>query len=267
MSQGLNPPPDPTAAPPTTKSATLELEYAAAPPRGPWGFWATIGLGTVIGLGWMAAQIAVVIAWAVISSAVGAPVVPEELEESGLLLALATCASAPVALGLTWLFVWLRRGKPAAEYLGFRRVSVKTVALSSLALVVFVGLSEALTALLQKPSVTDFMRHAYQTAGFTPLLWLTLVVVAPLTEETLCRGFIFEGIVRSRLGATGAIVLTALLWALPHFQYDAYGVATIFFFGLFLGFVRWKTGSLYVTLWLHALANLFATLQVVWVLR
>src|SRR5437879_12171172 len=106
------------------------------------------------------------------------------------------------------------------------------------------------------------MVEAYETAGFKPLLWLALIVAAPAGEETLFRGFLFEGISHSRLGAAGAIFLGSILWASIHVQHDAYGIAIIFLCGLFLGYVRLKTQSIYPTIFLHGLMNLVALLEV-----
>jgi membrane protease YdiL (CAAX protease family) len=85
-------------------------------------------------------------------------------------------------------------------------------------------------------------------------------------EEVLFRGFLFEGVLHSRLGAGGAVGFTSLVWALTHVQYDAYDIATIFVSGLLLGYVRLKTGSLYATIFLHGLMNLVAMLEAVVVL-
>jgi membrane protease YdiL (CAAX protease family) len=69
------------------------------------------------------------------------------------------------------------------------------------------------------------------------------------------------------LGGAGAIVLTALVWAVIHRQYDWYGVATVFAAGLLLGFARLRTNSIYSCLLMHALMNLIATIEVVVVIR
>ena len=92
---------------------------------------------------------------------------------------------------------------------------------------------------------------------------LAIVVAAPVSEETLFRGFFFAGVAHSRIGVPGAIILGSLIWALIHLQYDFYGMATIFFSGLLLGYVRFKTGSIYATMFLHGLMNLLATIETV----
>jgi uncharacterized protein len=88
------------------------------------------------------------------------------------------------------------------------------------------------------------------------LLWLATVVFAPVFEESFFRGFVFAGLRRSVLGPTGTIILTSLVFAALHLQYDFYGVATVFVLGLFLGIVRERSGSLWSTILLHATWNL-----------
>ena len=70
-----------------------------------------------------------------------------------------------------------------------------------------------------------------------------------------------EGLRRGRLQAGGAVVLTAFLWSVLHIQYGYYEIALIFSLGLVLGWVRLRTGSLYLAVAMHALVNLVGTLQ------
>ena len=106
------------------------------------------------------------------------------------------------------------------------------------------------------------MARAYQTAGFLPLFWIALVVAAPLFEEICPFGVSCSRACRySWLGTTGAIVIAALVWAGIHMQYDAYQISTVFLGGLLLGAARWKTGSVYTTIIMHAFWNLIATVE------
>jgi CAAX protease family protein len=99
--------------------------------------------------------------------------------------------------------------------------------------------------------------------AWLPGLLPALVAFAPIGEETLFRGFLFKGIAASRAGPIAAIIISAIAWAPLHVQYDWYGVGTIAVMGLFLGIVRHATGSLYLTMLLHAVANAVATLEIV----
>ena len=200
--------------------------------------------------------------WALGNQLAGRTPSPHEATSNGLLLSMATCVSAPVIVGLSWLFARIRAGQHAAAYLGFRRVPRKVLFRWTIPLLLFIAFSDSLTALLGRPVVPPFMVKAYETAGFMPLLWLSLIVAAPVGEETLFRGFLFEGISHSRLGAAGAVFLGSVLWASIHVQYDAYGIGIIFVCGLFLGYIRLKTQSIYPTIFLHGLMNLIALVEV-----
>ena len=105
------------------------------------------------------------------------------------------------------------------------------------------------------------METAYASADPLWVLWLALVVAAPIFEETFFRGFVFKGFAASPIGPGGAIAVTAALWAMMHTQYDAYGIATVFAIGVLLGVARWRTGSLWVPLAMHGVANVIATVE------
>ena len=91
--------------------------------------------------------------------------------------------------------------------------------------------------------------------GWLPLLWFAVVVVTPFGEETLFRGFLFRGWLRSPRDAWPVIVITSLLWALIHVQYDWYVISQVFVSGLLLGWIRWATGSTLLAILLHGLIN------------
>jgi hypothetical protein len=62
------------------------------------------------------------------------------------------------------------------------------------------------------------------------------------------------GVAHSRLGAVGAVVLTAAIWSFSH-QYDVRNSANVFLLGLLLGAARLHTGSVLLTVGLHGLGN------------
>lgn len=241
-------------------------ESPAAPAPRPWGFWATIGLSLVVLALFFAIQIVVVIGYfaACVLARPTADLIQlaQGMRDNGLLLSLASWASMPVCLGLVVLLVKLRRGWTIRQYLALKPVS-KGAMLAWLGLLLaFVAASKGLTCLLGRPLVNEFMRNAYQTAYYLPLLWATLLVAAPVFEEAFFRGFMVPGIRQSRLGAVGAIVITAASWALLHVQYDVYAIVHIFVAGILLGVARLKTQSLSTTMAMHSLWNLVALIEV-----
>ncbi|HDN26885.1 MAG TPA: CPBP family intramembrane metalloprotease [Thioploca sp.] len=94
-------------------------------------------------------------------------------------------------------------------------------------------------------------------------MWFAIVVAAPLFEEIFFRGFLFAGFQSSRLGNTGAILLTSLAWTVIHLQYEIYELSIVFVLGIILGIARLMSQSLYVPIAIHAFANLLATIELV----
>jgi membrane protease YdiL (CAAX protease family) len=81
---------------------------------------------------------------------------------------------------------------------------------------------------------------------------LTLVVIAPLTEEILFRGLILQGFYR-QYSAKVAVLVSALLFGAIHFNWQQIpGAAAL---GILLGWTLLKTGSILPCLFIHALNN------------
>jgi membrane protease YdiL (CAAX protease family) len=85
-----------------------------------------------------------------------------------------------------------------------------------------------------------------------------------MSEEFFARGFLYRGWSESSLRPVGAIVLSSLAWTALHLQYDWFFFGEVFSIGLLLGYLRYRTGSTWVTIVLHGLNNLAATVQSIW---
>jgi membrane protease YdiL (CAAX protease family) len=55
------------------------------------------------------------------------------------------------------------------------------------------------------------------------------------------------------------VVITAVLWALLHTQYEPAIMLWIFLCGLYLGYARLRTRSLYIVILMHGVMNTLAT--------
>ena len=85
------------------------------------------------------------------------------------------------------------------------------------------------------------------------LLSVAAVAIVPaLCEETLTRGIVLGSLLRP-LGATGAVVASAAVFALMHL--DPYRTLFTLVVGLVLGFLRVRTGSLRASILAHAVLN------------
>ncbi len=230
-----------------------------------WGFWPTVGFGFAFGAVYVLVSFAVGVIFFIAIMFSQPNLNISDLSNSlndflGLLSSIGTLATAIVGVGLAVVFIKARRNISVKEYLGLNRISWRTalvlVAITAILLVV----SSLLSNVFNIPD-SEFDIQIYQTSVWPPLLWLALIVFAPISEEVLFRGFLFQGFRYSRIGAYATVVLMALVWSSLHIQYDIYGIVNIFVLGLVLGFVRLKTDSLWSPLLMHGLWNLVATVE------
>lgn len=89
---------------------------------------------------------------------------------------------------------------------------------------------------------------------------IVFVLLAPVAEEIFFRGAMFAALLR-RWGIWTAALVPSLIWALLHVQYEWWIVASLFGSGVLLAMVRWKGGSLYLPVGLHAAWSLLVTLN------
>jgi len=175
----------------------------------------------------------------------------------GAAITLIIAVSTPVEVALLALFA-TRAGANAAQYLGLIWPKRGEIVFGVAAMLAMIVAGDVLSWLLGHNLVTPFQRDIYTTAragGWLLWLWLAIVVLTPIGEEILFRGFLFRGWLQSPRDAWPVIVVVSLLWALIHVQYDWYVIGQIFIFGLLLGWMRWASGSVILTILLHALIN------------
>jgi len=86
-------------------------------------------------------------------------------------------------------------------------------------------------------------------------LVLGIALLAPLAEELLFRGYLFS-LLEKRAGTNPAIIVTAWLFALFHFSFLTF--IPIFFMGLWMGYLRKRSGSILPSLIFHSVNNLLA---------
>lgn len=91
------------------------------------------------------------------------------------------------------------------------------------------------------------------------LAFVSLVVVPPVVEEVLFRGFLFTGL-RSKLNFVATALIVSALFALPHMFASSNGLLWIaaidtFVLSVVLCYLREKTGALWAAIALHAIKN------------
>ena len=111
---------------------------------------------------------------------------------------------------------------------------------------------ESGSAGLVKEAVFDIVDEPLLFALVLP----SIAIGAPLAEELVFRGQLFSALTQTRLGLTGATLVTAALWALLHVSEPWLSIGLIFIMGLALGWLMYRFGSLWVAIACHGGWNL-----------
>jgi membrane protease YdiL (CAAX protease family) len=228
-----------------------------------WGPWSTFAWGLGAGGVMAVTQTSGALLYIVWHNA-GYPTNPikvDQLASNGPALSAAFISSAPFFIGFLLLAARLSR-ETIVEYLALKWPRPRHVLIGIVALAAVLGISGFAADYFQQEA-PDFAFDTFDTAdaaGVLPLYVLAFVVIAPVQEELLFRGFLYRGFARS-LGPALAIAILSGVWASFHVQYHWFFVGEIFLLGLTFGWLRWMSNSTLLTIGLHAIVNSLAVLQ------
>ena len=161
------------------------------------------------------------------------------------------------------LFWFLRsRKEPIAERLRIRFVSsdviISSIYLSFGIIILSDELDRVIQIFLPAPEYILDLNGLLQPEsimGFF-LLFIAVVIIAPLGEELLFRGFLQQILEKHWKDVTKAVLVTALFFAMIHM--NPYWFVQIYILGILLGFLAWKTKSVLPPLILHGINNAMA---------
>jgi membrane protease YdiL (CAAX protease family)/Flp pilus assembly protein TadD len=173
-------------------------------------------------------------------------------------------AGIPVLLAGMFGFRQQPWGKPFAWPMDLG--TKKTIWLCLLGLVLmwlfdwaYQGLVERITH--QSAPVQEVVLLIKSALKSNPLVaFLAVIILIPVVEEILFRGLLY-GALERRLPTDGTIIVTALVFALYHFQMAFF--IPLFGVGVLLGWTRSKTGSIGLPILIHVLNNGLSLLMVI----
>ena len=87
--------------------------------------------------------------------------------------------------------------------------------------------------------------------------FISIVILAPLLEELLCRGVIMRGLLY-HLSPVKAIVWSAVIFGVLHL--NPWQAVPAFLTGSLMGWLYWKSGSIWVPIFVHFVNNAFSYL-------
>ena len=179
-----------------------------------------------------------------------------------------------LTVSLIFLFIYWRKGK--LRSIGLKRPKIIDTAYMLTGLFIYYPIY--IVAALTAGWLLSVNLNQTQSIGFSGtysgwqlfIVFVSLVVLPPIAEEIMFRGFLFSGL-KKKLPVIWAALFTSLLFAVPHLLESGSGgllwIAGIdtFILSMVLCWLRQATGRLYAGMGLHALKNFiaFATLYLV----
>ncbi len=173
-------------------------------------------------------------------------------------------------------FLYLKRRRIPLKFLGLRKFQLTDIFYALLAVPFFyasyilivelaVNLNSGLNV-SQKQHI-GFNSNIVHGPEYLIFTFISLVILPPIAEEIMFRGFLL-GNLRKILPLIPAIILTSVLFALPHlFEGGKSGLLWIaaidtFILSIFLIILRLKTKGIYASIFLHAINNLIAFIAI-----
>lgn len=104
--------------------------------------------------------------------------------------------------------------------------------------------------------IPERMITSESTATEIFVIYVTACIMAPLFEEILCRGYMLKNLLRDTPSALFSIILSGTVFSLLHSE--DIRVLAIIPSGIIWGYMAYKTGSVWVTVFFHAINNTLA---------
>ena len=165
------------------------------------------------------------------------------------------------------LYSFIRHKKANLGSIGINRPKLRHLGYALLGFgiyfpIFFVTLT-ALRLLIPTLDINQQQQIGFESATTRPellLVFISLVLLPPLIEEMLCRGFLFSGL-KTKLPIIGAALVTSLVFAMPHLQIGSgnpllwAAFIDTFILSMVLVYLRVSSGSLWPSIGLHAVKN------------
>lgn len=161
------------------------------------------------------------------------------------------------------IFTFANRKKiTTAAYLGFNKTPKKATFinfnLAIFAYFIFSYFASSALSIKTPQSMIDI----YNSADHLWLLFIAVVITAPIFEELLFRGFIYKGLESSPFGIVGTIIITSILFTMIHSgQYDLSILLILFPLAVIIGLSRYRSGGIYLPIYLHFVNNLYSAVH------
>lgn len=169
-----------------------------------------------------------------------------------------------VTLAMIYMFLQFRKAN--FRSLGISNFNISYVAIALVGVVVYFILN-LIAVVVIKSIFPELKLVQDQNIGFDKStqglelvpVFLSLVILPPVTEEIVARGFLFGGL-RTKLPFVAAAIITSIMFGAAHLGGSKDGLLWIvgidtFVLSMVLCYLREKTGSLWPSIIVHAIKN------------
>jgi membrane protease YdiL (CAAX protease family) len=217
-----------------------------------WAPWQALG---VVVFAYICSQLILVLPIVLIAIISGST---ESIKEAWAQLALMSISSTTIIF-IIWAYLRYKK-QNAVSVLGFKKLSLKQLGWT--AIVYLLYLLSIVVVFSFAKLIPAFDIDQTQDVGFSDVAgfklvfaFLGLVVLAPIAEEILFRGFLYKQLILRWSKLLSAIIVS-LLFGLVHFQWNV--AVDTFILSLFAIWLLERTGNLWTCVLLHATKNFVA---------
>ena len=171
-----------------------------------------------------------------------------------------------ISIGLLYLF--LKKRRTAWKAIGWVRPRFRDIGYALTGFAVYFGvyafvIFNLLEQIFPQVDTDQAQQLGFDTATSGPMLifiFLSLVILPPLVEEILVRGFLFTGL-KQKMNIYIAAIATSIIFAAAHLQWGSgapllwAAAADTFTLSMILVWLRHKTGSLWPGIGVHFIKN------------
>ncbi len=170
-----------------------------------------------------------------------------------------------LSLWILWLFMRSRR--VSRQSIGLVRPEIRDISFAIVGYVgyflLFFGISLGVKSLIPGLNLDQEQEIGFARGSTGLALWLifvSLVILPPITEEIMIRGFLYTGL-RNKLPKIIAAIIASLVFGAAHLQIGSgkplLWVAALdtFVLSMVLIYIRDKTGSLWSPIMIHMMKN------------
>lgn len=111
------------------------------------------------------------------------------------------------------------------------------------------------------PPMPESLKAVFENMLQESPMWVTIVstvIFAPIFEEWLCRGMVLRGLLQ-KIHPAWAMIVSSVFFAFIHL--NPWQAIPAFVLGMLFAYVYYRTGSLKLTMLMHAVNNLTAVLM------